>query len=201
MAEQAPNLEQNLPEQVVAAQTVGQIPVANLPWLSDAAPGQGVNVSEFQFADGSSIYLASAIEPKLQKIAEKARARDPKLSEGERYTPSDRMFLLAAQLEANGQAIQSSNIAGVRGDISSKYQGMRLKAYKEGLKANTRRVYYGLTSLQQTGFQPSNPNASPSPDGLFIIRLALTDKNHQVETLARLTGQSIKTLRNQGAGK
>ncbi len=198
MSEQIQKTESKLPEQLEAARLVGQIPASEFPWLTEAQPGDAVNVSELTFADGR-IFVASAVPKRLEKITEIARSQDPKLADGEQYSRTDKLLLMAAHIEASGQSLDSGRISRLRGDISPLYNDYEIGAYKESPKPNTRRMYYAYTSLSETGFK-SKKGADVDKDAPLMVRLCWTDKKHQLDSLKVLTTHTVGELRERKVG-
>lgn len=200
MLEQQPPIENTLPEQLVSSQKIGYIPIGEFPWMPDTDPHQQIDVSEMVFQDGI-IYVASAIPPKLQTIASIARSQDAKLDPGEFYGKSDLMFITACHLESNNQESQSQRIGYLKGDIKNEYARFSMRAYKEAPRPNTRRLYYGIQHISTSGFTQTQQSSTViSPDSKLFVRMALTDKRYQIQTLSMFLNDNYKTIRQRGAG-
>lgn len=198
MTESAPQQESKLPEQLLGARTVGYIDSSSFPWIDHEEEPGPITVSELKFVDGI-IYVASAIPKSLRPISEIARKQD-RVSDGESYGLSDMMLIKAAQIESSGQFSQSGRTDSIRGDIDADYAGLTIRAFKEGSKANTRRLYYGVSYVSEFGIKKVDESVQIDQERPILVRLALTDKANQIKALSKLTTHTTKQLKNWGAG-
>lgn len=192
--------EIHLPEQLEASRHVGFISSDQFPWLDRPEGRVQVAVTELKFNDGL-IYVASAGTQKLNRISEEMQNRE-KQTANDGYNRLDSYWMQACHLEANGNATNSEHIKLVKGGVSPEFKGLALKDWRESNKPNTRRIYYAMTSLSHFSVSPASgvPSTELKTERPLLIRLGITDKQHQLEVLARLTGQSRRVLKNQGAG-
>lgn len=195
MSEQPSRAEAEFPAQLISSKEVGYLPAEILPWMPE---DKKVSVSELVFPEGK-IYVASAIPDSLEKATITARKQDANLEEGEFYSKTDKMLLLAAHLEASGQSIKSKNISNIVGEINPLFDDFGVRAYKEAPKPNTRRLYYAYTTTESIGIKANNDTEIEQSTPV-MIRLALTDKKNQISVLKFLTTYSTASLRKGNAG-
>lgn len=195
MSEQPTTPESQFPGQLISSKEVGYLPAEILPWMPE---DKKVSVSELVFPEGK-IYVASTIPDSLEKATIIARKQDANLEEGEFYSKSDKMLILAAHLEASNQSIQSKNISTLVGEINPLFDDFGVRAYKEAPKPNTRRLYYAYTTTETIGIKANN-DAKIEQSTPILIRLALTDKKNQISVLKFLTTHSTASLRKGNAG-
>lgn len=199
-----------LPEGLQQSRHIGDVPATVFPWLHEAG-ARRVDISELTFGEDKTIYIASAIPPKLGRLTKDVRDKDAYESPDGRYDRLDEFFIAAAGLEASGEAIRSDRIGVLKGR-SKDYAQATIKAYKESPRPNTRRMYYAFTRL--SSFQGKNEHDTSglklvdkgydplkiNPEAQLLVRLGYADKQNQLDVLYELTGKSRQELRKKGAG-
>lgn len=196
MSEQYQEQSQQFPEELISTRHVANIPAEALPW-SDEEPTKQIAVTELTFPEGI-VYIASHGTRKLNKITEEVANQDKAVDEFG-YTRLNSFFLRAARLEAMGDTTGTEKIQLARGQ-SNEFNGFKIKDFRESPRPNTRRIYYAMTHLDKVPTMPVN-GAFTDGSAPLLIKLAITDKQHQIATLKQLTASSHTQLKKFGAGR
>lgn len=206
--ETAPNPE---PEQTTAPQPVPQVAESVvgphivdagshelvLPWMNNSEP-TNLQVSEVKGGE-VPLYIVRAISRRIERFSERARAKSP--TQAHEKNIYDHVIEQEALRIASGISPRTSKAVkrffGIK-DAPDEYGGLGMVWSNIDRGNNPPRVYFALSQMarlaSETALQALNPNQE------LMVVIAETDKTQQDVLFTRLTGETRRVVRKNGAG-